>query len=167
EGYLGQVLLDQGICLGIGSAIAVFGSYKISELQQEALEARKLGQYILKRRLGQGGMGEVYLAEHVLLRRACAIKLIRPDQAGDRTNLSRFEREVKAMAALTHWNTVEIYDYGHAEDGTFYYVMEYLPGLSLQDLVERCGPLPPERAVHFLRQLCGALGEADARGVIL
>jgi serine/threonine-protein kinase len=111
-------------------------------------------------------MGEVYLGEHVLLRRACAVKLIRPDQTGDRTNLSRFEREVKAMAMLTHWNTVEIYDYGHAEDGTFYYVMEYLPGLSLQELVERHGPLPPERAVHFLRQLCGPLGEAHATGLI-
>jgi serine/threonine-protein kinase len=152
--------------LGMGVAIAIFGSYKISELQQEALQARRLGQYVLKRRLGKGGMGEVYLGEHLLLRRACAIKLIRPDQAGDPTNLSRFEREVKAMAALTHWNTVEIYDYGHSEDGTFYYVMEYLPGLSLQDLVERCGPLPPERAAHFLRQLCGALSEAHALGVI-
>ena len=166
DGYLPQVLLDMGICLGIAVSIAVFGSYKISELQQEAMQARKLGQYVLKRRLGSGGMGEVYLGEHVLLRRACAIKLIRADQAGDPTTLSRFEREVKAMAALTHWNTVEIYDYGHAEDGTFYYVMEYLPGLSLQELVERCGPLTPERAVYFLRQLCGALGEAHATGLI-
>jgi serine/threonine-protein kinase len=165
-GYLATLLLDMSIPIGMAVAIAIFGSYKISELQQEALQARKLGQYVLKRRLGKGGMGEVFLGEHVLLRRACAIKLIRPDQAGDRTNLSRFEREVKAMAALTHWNTVEIYDYGHAEDGTFYYVMEYLPGLSLQDLVERCGPLPPARAVHFLRQLCGALSEAHALGVI-
>jgi serine/threonine-protein kinase len=165
-GYLTQALLDQGMCVGIASAIAIFGSYKISELQQEAEEARKLGQYVLKRRLGSGGMGEVYLGEHTLLRRACAIKVIRPDQMGDRTNLSRFEREVKAMAALTHWNTVEVYDYGHAEDGTFYYVMEYLPGLSLQELVERYGPLPPERAVHFLRQLCDALGEAHATGLI-
>ena len=164
--YTGQILFDLSICLGMGVAVAIFGSYKISELRQEALEARKLGQYVLKRRLGKGGMGEVFLGEHVLLRRACAIKLIRPDQAGDRTNLSRFEREVKAMAALTHWNTVEIYDYGHAEDGTFYYVMEYLPGLSLQELVEREGPLPPERAVHFLRQLCGALSEAHTWGVI-
>ncbi len=166
ESYLVRVLLDQGLCLSIGVAIAVFGSYKISELQQEAQEARKLGQYVLKRRLGRGGMGEVYLAEHMLLRRACAIKLIRPDQTGDRTNLSRFEREVKAMAALTHWNTAEVFDYGHAEDGTFYYVMEYLPGLSLQELVERYGPLPPERAVYFLRQLCDALAEAHATGLI-
>jgi serine/threonine-protein kinase len=111
-------------------------------------------------------MGEVYLGEHMLLKRSCAIKLIRPDQAGDPTTLARFSREVQAMATLTHWNTVEIYDYGHAEDGTFYYVMEYLPGLSLQDLVDRHGPLPPGRAIHFLRQICAALQEAHSIGLI-
>src|SRR5262249_20503513 len=94
-GHTATVLLDMSVPVGMAVAIAIFGSYKISELQQEALQARKLGQYLLKRRLGKGGMGEVFLGEHVLLRRACAIKLIRPDQAGDRTNLSRFEREVK------------------------------------------------------------------------
>jgi serine/threonine-protein kinase len=165
-GYLGQSLLDMAVVIGIGSSVAIFGSYKISELRQEAYEARQLGQYRLKRRLGAGGMGEVYLGEHLLLRRACAIKLIRPDQAGDPTTLQRFEREVQAMAYLTHWNTVEIYDYGHAEDGTFYYVMEYLPGLSLHDLVTRHGPLPPARAAHFLRQVCAGLAEAHALGII-
>jgi serine/threonine-protein kinase len=164
--YTLPALFDMAIILGLGAAIAIFGSYKLSELQQEAMAARKLGQYRLLRKLGSGGMGEVYLAEHVLLRRSCAVKLIRPDQAGDRVNLTRFEREVRAMATLTHWNTVEVYDYGHTEDGTFYYAMEYLPGLSLQELVERTGPLPPERAVHLLRQLCGALAEAHALGVI-
>ena len=159
-------MLDSVILLGVAAAIAIFGSYKISVLQQEAVMARELGQYRLKEKLGSGGMGEVYLGEHVMLRRQCAVKLIRPDQAGDPTNLQRFEREVKAMATLTHWNTVEVYDYGHAEDGTFYYVMEYLPGLSLQELVERHGPLPPERTVHFLRQVCCALQEANGIGLI-
>jgi serine/threonine-protein kinase len=159
-------VFDTAIILGIASTIAIFGSYKISSLQQEAVVARELGQYRLTKRLGSGGMGEVYLGEHMLLRRKCAIKLIRPDQAGDPTNLQRFEREVQAMATLTHWNTVEIFDYGHAEDGTFYYVMEYLPGLGLQDLVDRFGPMPPERAVHFLRQLCSALTEAHSRSLI-
>src|SRR5438128_6534552 len=111
-------------------------------------------------------MGEVYLGEHMLLRRACAIKLIQPQQAGDPTILERFEREVQAMATLTHWNTVEVYDYGRTADGTFYYVMEYLPGLSLQELVDMHGPLPPSRAIHFLRQLCAALKEAHSIGLI-
>jgi serine/threonine-protein kinase len=159
-------MFSQTIILAMGVAIAIFGSYKISELQQEAQAARKLGQYQLKQRLGAGGMGEVYLGEHMLLRRACAIKLIRADQSGEPTTLNRFEREVRAMATLTHPNTVEIYDYGRAEDGTFYYVMEYLPGLSLQELVDRFGPLSPARAVHFLRQVCGALFEAHSIGMI-
>jgi serine/threonine-protein kinase len=164
--YTQSALFGMTVVLGIGVAIAIFGSYKISELQHEAQAARQLGQYQLKEKLGAGGMGEVYLAEHLLLRRRCAIKLIRGDQAGERTNLNRFEREVRAMATLTHPNTVEIYDYGNAEDGTFYYVMEYLPGLSLQELVEHYGPLAPARAVYFLRQLCGALGEAHGIGLI-
>jgi serine/threonine-protein kinase len=78
----------------------------------------------------------------------------------------RFEREVRAAATLTHWNTVEVFDYGHTEDGTFYYVMEYLPGMDLQDLVEQHGPLPPGRAVHLLRQVCQALREAHGIGLI-
>lgn len=164
--YLYWMLFDMTVMLGLAAAITIFGSYKINVLQQEAFEARKLGQYILHRKLGAGGMGEVYLAEHTLLRRSCAIKLIRPDQAFEPDTLSRFEREVQAMATLTHWNTVEVYDYGHTEDGTFYYVMEYLPGLNLQDMVERHGPLPPGRAIHFLRQVCAALREAHGIGLI-
>jgi serine/threonine-protein kinase len=154
------------ILVGTAVAIAVLGSHRIRQLYEKAHEAERIGQYRLKQVLGFGGMGTVYLAEHVLLRRPCAIKLIRPDQAGDPKTLIRFEREVRAAATLTHWNTIEIFDYGHAEDGTFYYVMEYLPGMNLEDLVERHGPLPPERAVHFLRQVCQALHEAHAIGLI-
>jgi serine/threonine-protein kinase len=154
------------IGLVTAAAIAVFGSHKIRQLQEKAHEAQRLGQYRLKQVLGFGGMGAVYLAEHVLLRRPCALKLIRPDQAGDPRTLLRFEREVRATATLTHPNTVEVFDYGHAEDGTFYYVMEYLPGLNLEDLVEQHGPMPPERAVHLMRQVCGALREAHGIGLI-
>ncbi len=155
-----------GFLLLTAAAIAIYGAHRIEVLRQEVVAARKLGQYQLKERLGAGGMGEVYLAEHLLLRRPCAVKLIRPDRAGDPQHLRRFEREVQATATLTHPNTVQVYDYGHAQDGTFYYVMEYLPGLTLEQLVARHGPLPPARAVHFLRQICGALQEAHSIGLI-
>jgi serine/threonine-protein kinase len=164
--YVKEALPDTIIILGTAAAVAIFGSYRIRQLQEKAYEAQKIGQYRLTKKLGTGGMGDVYLAEHVMLRRPCAIKLIRPDQAIDPNTLARFEREVRTTATLTHWNTVEIFDYGHTEDGTFYYVMEYLPGLTLEDLVDQHGALPPERVVHFLRQVCQALSEAHRVGLI-
>jgi eukaryotic-like serine/threonine-protein kinase len=146
--------------------VAVFGAYTVNAVRREAFKAKQLGQYVLKSKLGAGGMGEVYRAEHQLLKRPCVVKLIKPSKADDAAVLARFEREVQATARLTHWNTIEVYDYGHADDGTFYYVMELLPGLSLEDMVEQYGPLPPERAIHFLRQACKALREAHAKGLI-
>ncbi len=144
---------------------AVYASHAVQSIRRDAFQSRQFGQYRLKQKLGSGGTGDVYEAEHVLLKRPCAIKLIRADTSGAAA-LARFEREVRATAKLTHWNTVEVYDYGHAEDGTFYYVMELLPGLSLDELVKRHGPVPPPRAVHLLRQVCHALGEAHAAGLI-
>ncbi len=129
-------------------------------------KARQLGQYRLLERLGAGGMGEVYRAEHVLLNRPCAVKLIQADGEADARAIARFENEVKATARLTHWNTVDIYDYGRTSDGTFYYVMELLAGMSLEDLVEKHGPLSPARVVYLLRQVCGALQEAHRAGLI-
>jgi serine/threonine-protein kinase len=111
-------------------------------------------------------MGQVFLAEHQLLKRPCAIKVIHPQHVVDPHALARFEREVRSTAKLSHWHTVEVYDYGHTEDGTFYYVMEYLPGMNLNDLVTRFGPLPIARAIHFLRQTCAALKEAHHEGMI-
>ena len=145
---------------------ATFGTRTISRLRRQVAEARQLGQYRLRRRIGCGGMGEVYLAEHQLLKRPCALKLIRSEAVADPNALERFEREVQITATLSHPNTVEIFDYGRTEDGTYYYVMEYLPGLSLAELVERHGPLPPARAVYLLRQVCLALREAHAAGLI-
>ncbi len=148
------------------AGVSAWGANTIYRLRKQVVEARQLGQYRLRERIGSGGMGEVYLADHQLLKRPCALKLIRPSAAADPKALERFEREVRITASLSHWNTVEIFDYGRTEDGTYYYVMEYLPGLSLAELVDRHGPLPPGRAVFLLRQVCLALREAHAAGLI-
>jgi serine/threonine-protein kinase len=161
-----EFLLYLGWWMSVGATTAIFGSHKLTQYRQAAAEVRRLGPYTLVRKLGAGGMGEVHLAQHRLLKRPCAVKLIRPDRATDSRELQRFEREVQATASLTHPNAVQVFDYGHAPDGTFYYAMEYLPGLTLQDLVARHDPLPPARAVYLLRQVCGALREAHAAGLI-
>ena len=152
------------------AALAVFGTAKTARLEEQVAEARQmireLGQYRLRRRLGAGGMGEVYLAEHHLLKRPCAIKRIHPKYLDHPDQVRRFEREVQATARLRHPNTVEIYDYGRADDGTFYYVMEYLAGPSLEDMIGRFGPMPAERVLYILRQVCGALREAHRHELI-
>ena len=151
------------LILAAGSAS---GAYLISRLRRQVREARQVGQYRLRRKLGAGGMGEVYLAEHQFLKRPCALKLIKPGVESSEKALARFEREVRLTATLSHPNTVEIYDYGRTEDGVYYYVMEYLPGMNLAELVERYGVLPPERVVHLLRQICLALREAHGVGLV-
>ena len=151
-------------------AVAVFGATKAATLRREAFEARRaaerVGPYTLTRKLGEGGMGEVWLAEHRLLKRPCAVKFVRPEFAANPSAAARFEREVRAVTALSHPNTVRVYDYGRADDGGFYYVMEYLPGPTLVELVEWLGPVPPGRAVYLGRQVCGALAEAHAAGLV-
>ena len=150
----------------VASVLSIFGSYRVSVLEKRVYDAQRLGQYKLLRHLGAGGMGEVFLAEHVLLKQPFAIKMLSPERVADTKVLQRFEREVQAMAQLEHWNTVEVYDFGHAPDGTFYYVMEYLDGMDLDQMVRESGPLPPARAIHIVRQVCGALQEAHARGML-
>ena len=159
-------ILQHVLVLFIAAVASVVGTNLINALRREVFEAKRLGQYRLLKLLGAGAMGEVYLAEHRMLKRPCAIKLIHPAQAGNPRVLARFEREVRMTARLSHWNTVEIFDYGSTDDGTFFYVMEYLPGLSLEQLLDRHGPLPAERVVHVLRQTCQALREAHQVGLI-
>ncbi len=166
EAASGADVIASILLLVLAAVGSVFGVDTIGSLRREAFEAKQLGQYRLKKLIGVGGMGEVYLAEHNLLKRPCVIKLIQAEKAGDPRTLARFQREVRSTAKLSHWNTIEIFDYGHTQDGTFYYVMEYLPGMSLAELVERFGPLPAERAIHFLAQTCDALTEAHAMGLI-
>jgi hypothetical protein len=146
--------------------LATYGAHLVNTLRIRAIEARQLNQYRLREQIGVGRMGEVHLAEHRLLKRPCAIELIRPDRAGNPRQLEQFEREVRATARLMHPHTIEIFDYGHTEDGTFYYVMEYLPGLSLEGLVAAEGPLMSSRVIFLLRQACEDLAEAHAAGLI-
>ncbi len=159
-------MITSSLLAAVAAAAALFGTYTVNPLHTAVFKAKKFGQYRLRQKLGSGGMGEVYLADHQLLKRPSAIKLIRPGHDTDLRALARFELEVQATAKLSHWNTVEIFDYGRTDDGTFYYVMEYLPGMSLYDLVRRHGPMPAARVAHFLTQTCGALGEAHAAGLI-
>jgi hypothetical protein len=150
-----------------GSTALVAGviSQVVHGLQSKVREAMQLGQYTLEWKIGEGGMGAVYRARHRLLRRPTAVKLLPPDKTGQET-VARFEREVQQTSRLTHPNTVAIFDYGRTEDGIFYYVMEYLDGISLQELVDHHGTLPPARVIHLLVQVAESLGEAHGLGLV-
>jgi serine/threonine-protein kinase len=147
------------IALSTVAANVVFG------LRREVERVRRLGQYTLDEKIGEGAMGVVYRARHAMLRRPTAIKLLPPQRMGQ-NNLERFEQEVQLTAMLTHPNTVAIYDYGRTPDGVFYYAMEFLDGINLEDLVRRYGPQPEGRVIAILRQVCKALAEAHDLGVI-
>jgi serine/threonine-protein kinase len=162
-----DMVLEGTFSLGALAAISVLITQALYGMRKSLHKARSLGNYVIERELGQGGMGRVFMAQHALLCRPTAIKTLEAIQFDGRPgHLKRFEREVRLSATLTHPNTITIYDFGRSSDDTFYYAMEYLEGLDLQRLVERFGSMPPERAVYILRQVCGALAEAHARGII-
>lgn len=154
---------------------AYIGARVVFKMGTAVRKAREMGSYRLVEKLGQGGMGEVWRAKHRMLARPAAIKLVRPDVLGvlgavddeqRRQVLGRFEREAQTTAMMRSPHTIELYDFGVADDGTFYYVMELLDGFDLETLVTRFGPLPPERAVHLLCQACDSLAEAHASSLI-
>jgi serine/threonine-protein kinase len=156
---------------GFSAAFAVVGSRVIYNLSRDVAAAKELGSYRLESTLGAGGMGEVWRASHRMLARPAAIKLIRQESLGSdpvdqRLALARFEREAQVTASLRSPHTVDLYDFGVSEEGTFYYVMELLEGFDAQVLVDRFGPLPPERVVHLLCQACESLGEAHAANLV-
>ncbi len=154
------------VVLSVGAVLAVFSAYVVDRFFHTAFEARLATMYDLEEKIGHGGMGEVWRARHQTLARPAAVKLIREEMiaTGDKASasriLQRFKREAKATAALRSPHTVEIYDFGVARDGTFFYAMEYLDGLDLETMVERFGPLPAERVVYLLRQACDSLADA-------
>ena len=149
----------------VAVAVSSVVSLVVFGLRRRAQQAMRLGQYRLVRKIGSGSAGDVYLARHAMLRRPTAIKLLRPDRAGEKY-IEMFENEVQQTSRLTHPNTVSVYDYGRTPDGIFYYAMEYLPGQNLMDMVRQHGPLPPALVIHILRQACGSLAEAHAAGLV-
>jgi serine/threonine-protein kinase len=154
------------------AALAVVPANVIRGLGKQVTKARELGSYQLENLLGKGGMGEVYRAKHRLLARPAAVKLISPaalrgsSADENRIVIERFRREAEAAATLRSPHTIELYDYGVAEDGTFYYVMELLDGIDFQELVQKHGPLPAERVIHLISQACDSLGEAHLAGLV-
>lgn len=149
----------------LGLAISGVASQVIYGLRAQVAQAQRLGQYVLDEKIGEGGMGVVYRARHALLRRPTAIKLVLPDRAPAQL-LLRFEREVQLTAKLNHPNTVSIYDYGRTPEGVFYYAMEYLDGIDLEELVRRFGPQSPSRVASILQQVGGSLAEAHSVGLV-
>ena len=160
-GLLGLLVLSAGAILS--SMIVVARQQRRIEKAQKTIT--QLGQYTLEEKIGAGGIGSVYRARHAFLRRPTAVKMLNTDNVTE-DSLARFEREVQLTSKLYHPNTIAIYDYGRTSEGVFYYAMEYLEGINLEDLVKKCGPLPEGRVIAILQQVCGSLAEAHDIGLI-
>ncbi|HQR16866.1 MAG TPA: serine/threonine-protein kinase [Gemmatimonadales bacterium] len=162
------VLLPPFLC----AAIATVPAHLVSRLGHDLKRAREIGAYRLGKLLGEGGMGQVFRATHQLLARPAAVKLIRAESIKGvssetaRTAMERFRREAAAAAALSSPHTIALYDFGPTGDGSFFYAMELLEGMSLEDMVKHFGGLPPERVAYFLRQACLSLAEAHSRSLV-
>jgi eukaryotic-like serine/threonine-protein kinase len=163
-----EAIVSSGFAVGF----AYMGARVVYRLGREVAAARELGSYRLEERLGEGGMGEVWRARHRMLARPAAIKLIRPSLTGNGRGgvpeniVRRFEREAQVIASLRSPHTVDLFDFGVADNGAFYYVMELLEGLDADTLVRKFGPVPAERAVYLLCQVCHSLSEAESYGLV-
>lgn len=164
-------LFDTVLLLGAAAGVAIFAAFLTGNLFGFAYEQRRRTFYDLEEQIGSGGMGEVWRARHRTLARPLALKLIREDKVANvdadeaRRVLQRFEREAKATAALRSPHTIDVYDFGVTADGHFFYAMEYLEGVDLETLVQKFGPVPAERAIHFLLQACDSLADAHDAGL--
>jgi tRNA A-37 threonylcarbamoyl transferase component Bud32 len=152
-------------CLVVAALCAYFFVMRAKNLEQTVEEAAQLGRYRLGKRLGKGGMGEVYEAEHSLLARRAAIKLLKVDVEQPDMK-ERFEREARCTARLIHPNTIAVYDFGTSPEGMFYYAMEYIDGINLDKLLTTSGPLSVSRTLHILLQVAGSLAEAHEAGLL-
>lgn len=161
-----HVVMANALFLVMGSMLAAFAARVLRGGATEVAEGGRIGPYRLLRTLDEGGMGEVFLAEHEFLGRVCAVKLVRAARRRDPADSTRFEDEARAAALVRHPASVTVFDAGRTADGIPYCAMEYLPGLSVAALVRRFGPLPPGRAVHLARQVCGALADAHRLGLV-
>ena len=156
----------------VSAALATIPSHLMRHVGRKLRKAREMGSYELVKLLGHGGMGEVWEAQHRLLARRAAVKLVRPDVLGAgsdaeaRLMLKRFEREAQATAALSSPHTIGVFDFGTTDQGVFYYVMELLMGRDLESLVRDFGPVPASRVAYLLRQVCHSLADAHARGLV-
>lgn len=163
--YIDFTFLLLIVLLALMIAYSLYSSLKFLGLKRKVGEAVQLGQYTLERKIGEGGIGQVYLANHALLKRPTAIKILKEDLVSNEV-IERFEREVQLASRLTHPNTIEIYDFGRTEEGVFYYAMEVLNGFTLAQLVQMQGEVPVARVLHILKQATASIAEAHSIGLI-
>jgi serine/threonine-protein kinase len=163
--YVRSMFAGTIVALLLTAAWAAGSTLALWRMSRDPAAGRRIGAYRLERKLAEGGMATVYLARHALLKRPTAVKILKRHLATDEL-LARFEREVRLASSLEHPNTIEIYDFGHTADGLFYYAMEYLDGLTLDQLVARDARLPLARARHIVRQICAALAEVHDKGMV-
>jgi serine/threonine-protein kinase len=172
----GQTLDAAGACIACGATfladvdVAVDVSRAQPKPVQQGADAligrTVIGQYVIRSRIGDGGMGAVYRAEQTTVGRDAAIKVLHPQLSASRDVAERFQQEARAASQLNHPNVVTIYNYGAMEDGTLFLAMEFLDGTNLKDLVTKSGPLAPERAVKIAKQIAESLDEAHRRGIV-
>lgn len=164
--FFQSFFLQMLIWMASACLIAIFGVRRLEETQDRFSKSGKLGAYQLIRQIATGGMGQVFLAEHRLLRRKCAVKLMHSKWSSDINLLTRFEREVQVLAGISHPNVVQVYDFGFTNDGVFYYVMEFLEGMDFKKSVELNGPYTYIETVETLIQLADALSVIHNGGIV-
>ena len=152
--------------LGAGAIVVAWAGHVLWSLRRSVFESRNLGRYRLLRRIGKGGMGEVWRAEDRALRREVALKIVSPEYGRHPSAIARFEREIQATAEIAHPNVIRIHDWGVTDDGVWYYAMDLLHGVDLATLVRQTGPLPAALVAHLGSGVAGGLAEAHRRGVI-